>query len=233
MTTTLLPPEPAITLDHSYRLLSIAANLLPPEIVDTRRTRRVKRAVLVALCTCTVLLAGWYGAATLQTVTARAEVRSVDQEIEQLTRHQKAYADVIRVQADSQAIHAQLIAVLGGDLRWSTLISAVQSAAPVGLNLTGVTGLVTPTVAVRGAAPAGVPVGVAPIGSLIINGSGRTKGMVAGYVDALGTIPGLANPFLTNANEDDGVTLFTVRVDVTSAALGGRYSTKATEKAGK
>jgi hypothetical protein len=48
---------------------------------------------------------------------------------------------------------------------------------------------------------------------------------VAAYVDALGKIKGLGNPLLGDMTRQEGLLRFTVRLDLTSAGLGGsRYS---------
>ena len=50
---------------------------------------------------------------------------------------------------------------------------------------------------------------------------------MAAYVDALGRIPGLANPYLDSATDQGGRTVqFTLRVDLVKAALGSRFASK-------
>jgi hypothetical protein len=48
------------------------------------------------------------------------------------------------------------------------------------------------------------------------------------FLDDLATVPGLASPLLTNVTLQDEDQHYTAHVDITAAALGGRYSAKAT-----
>ena len=67
---------------------------------------------------------------------------------------------------------------------------------------------------------------------MTITGTGRDKSEVAAYVDALGAVPGLADPYLTNATEADRSVQFVVRVGVVKAALGSRYAPKTSKGGG-
>jgi len=48
---------------------------------------------------------------------------------------------------------------------------------------------------------------------------------VAQYVDKLGGIAQLANPYLTNVTAEGKGVQFTLQVDITAQALGGRFTT--------
>jgi Tfp pilus assembly protein PilN len=229
MTTTLMPPVAAVPADHALRTLTIAANLLPVEIVESRRGRKVRRVVLAALLVFTALLLAWYGLATHQTSVARDSLTSTEDAARVLLHKQQDFAEVVSTQAESQSIRTQLSVLLADDLRWSRLLSAVQRAEPPGVQLTGISTALT----IQSNGPGGAASTKAQlpsttseksVGTITLTGVGTGKAAVAAYVDALAKVPHLANPMLGGATLQDGAVHFTVQVDVTASALGGRYS---------
>jgi Tfp pilus assembly protein PilN len=232
MTTALLPPEStAVPAGPAPRMLAISANLLPPEIIAVRRARKVRRLVLVSLGIFTAALAAWYGLATVQTGLARDELARAEREVLQLQNQQRNFTELVAVQAESTAIAKQLSELTASDLQWSQLLASLQQTAPEGVRLTSVTG----TLAAKGDAQAAggqLPrtSGEKVVGSLTVAGTAPSKELVARYVDALGKVPGLANPLLGDVTTQGSRVQFSVRLDITQTALGGRHSQ---QKAGK
>jgi hypothetical protein len=64
------------------------------------------------------------------------------------------------------------------------------------------------------------------IGTLTVTGTAPDKAAIAEYVDALATAAGLGNPIVGDTNLQDGQQRFTLRLDLTSAALGGRFTSE-------
>jgi Tfp pilus assembly protein PilN len=225
MTTAPQPPE----AHRAPPTILITANLLPEEIIEARRGRKVRRIVVAALAAFTVIVAAWYGLATLQTANAQAELYSSQAQVRDLTRQQNDFAEVVAARAGSDAIRAQLAGALAGDLSWSRLLIDLQKVAPAGVQVTAVSGTVTPLapgapVSSASPAPAALPAAAPPIGTLTVTGVGINKLVVAAYVDALGMVKGLSNPYLGSATIQEGKLRFIVRLDITPAALGGRYT---------
>jgi Tfp pilus assembly protein PilN len=238
MATILVPPEPAATAERAPRMLTIAANLLPPEIVESRRGRKVRRIVVSALAAFIALLAGWYSLASYQTSLARDDLSSAQSDVERLARLQKPFAELISAQNESRSIDVQLSALLAGDLQWSRLLSSLRAAAPQGVQITSVTSALA-----AGADGAGGSSGSAGsrlpststeklVGTITITGTATSKVAVAAYVDALAKAPGLANPLLDSANQRGPLFDFTVRLDITGSALSGHYLTKSGKDTG-
>ncbi len=232
MATTLKPPMPAASAGRAPRVPPTAANLLPVEIIESRRLRKVRRIVLSALVAFALLLGAWFGQARYQTSEARQSLSVAQSDVQRLTRQQQAFATVVAVQAESQAIRKQLAVLLANDLRWARLFSSLRKAAPADVRITAAYGsLASGATGAASGGGAAVPQlpgasGEKLIGTFTVTGSGATKPAVAAYVDALETVPGLANPLLGDANEQDGAVQFTVQLDITNAALGGRYTPK-------
>jgi hypothetical protein len=228
MTTILTQPEP-VAVGNPPRMLSIGVNLLPPEIVDSRRGRTVRLIVLVALAGFTVLLAGWYAAVSYQAADARNSLSSAQQDVDRLTKQQGQFGDLVRTQAESSLIEGQLSALFAKDVRWRDLLTSLQPRKETGVRLTGVTADLTAagnSAPKGGSGEANLPSTTrdALVGKLTIVGVGPDKKAVADYVDALGMVKGIGNPLLSDATPRDGRVSFTVRLDITNTALSRRYA---------
>lgn len=226
-------PVPA---DQPYRMLPIAANLLPEEIVALRRVRRYRLIVIVSLAVLVAGLASWYGVARYQTSQASSDLARAESDIGRLTRQQTSFTELIRVQAESQTIKSQLAVLMAEDLQWSSLVGSLAEAAPEGVAITGMTASLVS--AAGGAAAAGVgglPRGSAKktVGTVSIKATATSKAAIAEYVDALSRVKGLASPLLGDMNLQEGSLNFTVRIEITSDVLGGRYGANRDREAGE
>ena len=213
--------------ERARRLLPIAANLLPTEVVESRRARKVRRSVLIAIVALVVLLTGWYGYAVYETSVAREGLAGAQADVDRAQKKQAQFNDLVQVQSQSAAIHAQLSAVMAEDLPWSSVTGPVLAKVPNGMHLKQVTAnlpdlskAATPTVALPNTS------GQKLIGTLTVEGQSPNKALVAQYVDALAQVKGLANPYVTSAvpNSDETAIVFTIQFDVTDAVLGGRFT---------
>jgi len=226
MTTTLAKPDPATERPLSHRIPSVAANLLPVEVKEARRSRRVKRTVLVLLAMYVVLLLGWYGYARVQTELARTELADAKASTQRLTKQQDAYGELQQIQRDSATIQSQLTQLMASDMAWATLVRDLRGAAPANLKLTGITVTLD---ASRTVGTAANVAGGSKVAFVTITGTGVSKPQIAAYVDALSKVNGVADPFITSVSASDKGLDFDVKVDVTQALLGGRYTTASKE----
>ncbi len=242
MSTTMRRLEPGASADSVLRILPIAANLLPPEIAASRRVRGTRRVVVIALAVFAVLLGVWYGATSHQTSNARSDLNAAEDDAQRLVRQQRAFSEVVAIRAESRAIRVQLAALLASDLQWARLLTSVRNVAPKGVEVTGINSALAATASAgAGAATAGAAgdsqfpnaSGEKSIGTLTVTGSGTSKVAVAAYVDALSKVPGVENPLLSDATVQNGEVQFTVRANVTRAALGGRYTPRSSKKPGE
>ncbi|HEU5110612.1 MAG TPA: PilN domain-containing protein [Micromonosporaceae bacterium] len=224
-TPTTIQEPPSAPAPGALRLVPIAADLLPAEVVDARRGRRARRLVLSSLAALVLVLGGLYAATVLETAVARTELNEAEDRARALSDQQKRYADVVGVQQESEAIEAQLATLMANDLRWSAVLASLRSAAPAGVRLTNVSaGLDAPGNQAAPENAAQLPTSAKPIGDIDITGSADTKPQIAAYVDALARTPNLADPYLSNVTEDNQELQFTLRVSITESALGGRFT---------
>ena len=223
MTTTKTPARPDPSANGALRILPISADLLPSEILDNRRGRKVRRIVLIALAGLVVAIAAWYGEARYQSWVAGTAVVTAEENALQAQRQQRDFAELVATRAESQAINTQLGGLLATDLRWSELLSSLRAAAPPGVEVTSAVG----TLVEAGAEPADGATTEA-VGKLTVTGTGTTKAGVAAYVDALAGVTGLGNPLLNSVTDQEGELQFTAQFEITTSALGGRYEKSTT-----
>ena len=226
MATTLMPLDPAVDPSRVARLLDIAANLLPDEIVAGRRARHARVGVLIALVAVVAGLGGWYGHARSRVSGARQDLAGVATQVTALQQSQTRFQSVVSVQSQTRTIAAQLNTLLANDLPWSRLLATLRdTGADSGVTVSGVTGTLTNASTTTGAAMLPNATGVTTVGTVTVTGTGPDKPAIAKYVDALSRLTTVANPYLTTASQADNEVMFSVTVDVTSKALCGRYST--------
>jgi Tfp pilus assembly protein PilN len=212
---------------NPLRVPPIIADLLPLEINDSRRTRKIRRIVVSALAALVVVVVAWYALATYQMLMAQRNLTDAETSVQRLTRQQKTFSQLVTTQAASKAIGAQLTALLAQDLQWSVLLASLRNAAPSGIQVTGVNGaMLAPENIAAGTGSSSDSAAAKPIGALVVTGKGVSKAAVAAYVDSLAKVSGLGNPLLGDATEVDHSVQFTVRVDITKDAIGGRYTKK-------
>lgn len=242
MSTTMLPPAPASPtppVGEAVRYPAVFADLLPEVVVTGRRLRELKRRILIGLAALLVVLLGWYGFAVWQTSSAQGDLSSAQHRSVTLQNKERAFGPLIAAQGQSAAIKAELARLMAGDLQWQPLLAALRGAATNGVSVTSVNATMTPAgPAVKGATAASGGLGVLnetgqqPVGTLLLTGTAPDKNAVAGYIDALTNVPGLAAPFPANVTTAQGRVTFSASVLITSAALGGRYTHPATSTGG-
>jgi Tfp pilus assembly protein PilN len=211
-------PHPAFpeATARTMRILPIAADLLPPEITGLRRLRMVRRLVIVAVAAFLALLLGWYVAADGKTDQAQTELNAVQDSRRDLNRKKATYTELEQIRQQRKDITAQLEILMQRDLSWSALLTSLQKATPKGVAVKSVTGALDTEDATKGAGDV--------IGSITLTGTAPTKKDVAAYVDTLGGVTGLANPFPSDVTQSEDGLDFTIRIDITKASLGGRFT---------
>jgi hypothetical protein len=220
-TTTLMPLDPAISPEHVNRVLPIRANLLPDEITSGRSARRARLLVAIAIVLVIAVLGAWYLFANLQRNEAADDLAAVTAQVDRTRKETKKeeYTKVTDVINESGTITKQLYGALATDLPWATLTDAIRT--------TGTRKRITVT-SIIGSLAKDQKAGTGPtaaIGLLTVAGSAPDKKTIAGYVDALGDVDGIANVYLTAANQDGGSMTFTLTADITGKSLCGRFTT--------
>lgn len=230
--TTMIAPEMPAPSTEAIRFVAIRANLLPDEITDARRARRMARMVAVGLVALLVLLAAGYAVTMWQTTGAKDSLATVQRKSAALQSQQHKFGPLVTAQSQAASIKAELTKLMAGDLQWRDLLAVLRKGAGGGVRITSVTGTTTFG---GGGVPADTggtaifnQTGKQQVGTLTIAGTAPDKNAVAAYIDTLTKIPGLTAAFPASVTGLSGKVIFAASVIITSDALGGRYSATST-----
>jgi hypothetical protein len=231
--TTLMPLDPALNPQRVVRVLNISADLLPEEIVAARRARRSRAWVVVALPVIVAMLGGWYVYADRAVHSANDDLSAVTGQATTLQKSQTRYQQVVDVQNETTTISQELKALLANDVPWANVFDTLRSTGSAsGVQVRGINAILTKATGATAIQTLPSTSGAATIGTVTITGSAPDKPSVAKYVDALGKLTEVANPYLTNAAKSDSngakAWQFSITVDITSTTLCGRFTTKCT-----
>ncbi len=202
-------------------------NLLPPEIAETVRFRRIQYGLGGGLLVATGIVAALVVAAAGAVASANSDVESSTARGTALQAESAKYADVQAVYARAAAAQAMLTQAMGQEVRYSQFLNDLSLTVPENVWVKNVTFSQTAPVVAGTAAP-GVDPGV---GTVTFSGTGFAHDDVAVWLESLAGQKGYANPYFTNSTEALVGTRTTVSFDstvtLTNDALSGRYTTPA------
>ena len=207
-------------------------NLLPPEVAESRRLRKVQTGLAGGVALAVVVSGALALAASNQVSAAQDDLDASKAKSTQLNAEAARYADVPRVYAEVSAAEAQLSQAMGREVRWSYFLNDLSLRTPSKVWLTSMS--VTETVDSSAAVVAPgttTAYGDPGIGTVTFAGKGYQHNDVASWLRALGQQKGLANPYFSQSikekiDSQDSVT-FTSQATITEDALSGRYTGKA------
>jgi hypothetical protein len=201
-------------------------NLLPPEILQTRRLTTVKHRLAGVFLLVVVL-----GAAG--TLWAQNEVSQAEQALEEtrsrtvaLTSAKGQFAQVPLVLAEVGAATTAREQALAQDVLWHKILDAVSIITPEEVSLTDIEVTLTAATPTAGADPL-LPSG---LGQIDFSGTAESFPAVATWLDAVADLPGVDGSSLktaTRPSSGESTSLkFTTSVVVIGTALSHRYDRK-------
>jgi hypothetical protein len=219
--TALMPVDPSVSPQQAARVLTIRADLLPPEIRDGRRARRTRTLIAILLVATLAVLGAWYWQAV---AAKKAADDSYNETFQTLT---KARADqktdelkaLIEYQEDGETLDRELTAILTNDLSWTNMINVIRDRAEdtdPNMSISDISASLAPAVSTEASD--------GQVGTLTVTGIADNKRVVADYVNELGDLEDLVNPFVTSVTKDDDGFSFTLSITITDKALCGRFS---------
>jgi hypothetical protein len=225
-----MPLDPALNPQRVSRILTISAELLPEEVVADRRSRHSRTAVMVAVLLALVLLGVWFARALHDVSANEVELNSATKVATDLQKQQSAHQKVVTVQNQTTANTKQLSLLMTADLPWATLLDRLRSTgAASGVTLDGISASLFEENASSSTESLPSTSKAKAIGSATLAGSAPDKPTVAKYVQNLGGVAGIANPYLTTATQaDDATWSYSITIDITSVNQCGRFTTKCT-----
>ena len=199
-------------------------NLLPPEIAEQARFKRIQMGLGGGLLATVGVVAALYVTAVASVGDAQTELDTATARGTALQTETAKYADVEAVYGRAAAAQGMLTSAMGQEVRFSQYLNDLSLTVPDKVWLKSLTFAQTPPVAGPGAAEPG-------IGTVTFSGTAYSHDDVAVWLESLAKQKGYLNPYFTNSTKALLGTRTTVNfestVTMTPAALSGRYTAPA------
>jgi len=208
-------------------------NLLPPEIRDAARFRRLQGIMGGAVI-------GAVGLVALLTVVAGGQASSAQDALTEaqtsgstLQTQVNQFAEVPRVFAAVQTAETQLSNAMGEEVRWSFYLNDLSLTIPDRIGLTALS--IRQDLGGGGAGAVQSALGKTGIATVTFEGQASTNNDVASFLDALAKQKGYVDPYFSNASKssseaattsNESIVDFAATVTVTDAAKSSRYTPK-------
>jgi Tfp pilus assembly protein PilN len=208
-------------------------NLMPPEIAEAARFRRVQFAMGGAVVAAVAIVGALYVNAHSKVGEAQEELDAANAESTSLNSQLAALASVQDVYTQVEQRQAMLTQAMGAEVRWSFYLTDLSLKVPDNVWLTSLEAQQTDlgfasTPGVPPVAAAGAVAGPATIGEITYSGVAFDHDNVATWLDALAKEKGFVNPYFTNSSENfigpKRTVNFTGTVGVTPDAKSNRYA---------
>ena len=197
-------------------------NLLPPEIAETARFRRITYGLGGGLLCAVGVVALLFVAASSAVSEAGTEVETATAQNTALQAETARFADVQAVYGRAAAAQAMLTTAMGEEVRYSQYLNDLSLTVPENVWVKNVTFAQVPAPTVAGSTTPG-------IGTVTFTGVGFKHDDVAVWLDSLAKQKGYVNPYFTTSTRallgNRKIVNFTSTVTLTADALSGRYTT--------
>ena len=212
------PLEITEPLDVAWVLPKV--NLLPPEIGERARLRRIQLSLAGGVLATAGVVAVLYASAASTLSDAEERLAEVTGTAASLQAETRTLSHVDDVYAQAAAARELLATAMGEEVRFSQFLDDLSKAVPEHVWLRNVT--------FTQSATATTETGAAGIGTVTFTGVGFRHDDVATWLESLAAQQGFANPYITAATTErvgDRTTVaFTSNVTLTADALSGRYT---------
>ena len=196
-------------------------NLLPPEIAEKARLRRIQLGLGAGVLASVGLVSALYVTAVGNVDDAQAELTQVTAAGDALQAESAKYADVQAVYARAEAAQVMLTKAMGEEVRYSRFLNDLSLTIPDNVWLTNVTFAQAPV-------PPGVGATEPGVGTVTFTGVGFDHDDVAVWLESLAKQKGYTDPYFTSSTKaligKRETVSFTSTVTMTPAALSGRYT---------
>jgi Tfp pilus assembly protein PilN len=173
-------------------------NLLPREIEEAARFRRLQLAMGAAVAAAVVIVGGLYYQAHTGVSSAKAQLAAAQARQTQLQSQLKSLANVQNVYTQVGIAKATLAAATSSEIRWSNYLTDLALKMPDNVWLTGISATETAAAPAAAATPALTSTG---IGTITFNGVAFKHDDVATWLDVLAQEHCWANPYFSNSTE--------------------------------
>jgi hypothetical protein len=218
-TTALMPVDPSVSPQQAARVLTIRADLLPPEIRDGRRARKTRTLIAVLLLATLAVLGAWYWQALDAKKAADDTYNETFQALTKTRADQKTdeLKALVEYQEGGEVLNSELKAVLASDLSWTNMVNVIRDRArqtDPNMTVTEISASLEAAGSVKAAA--------GQVGTVTVTGIAENKRIVADYVNRLGDLEDLVNPFVTSVTKSDDGFAYSLSITITEKAICGR-----------
>ncbi|MEI6374340.1 MAG: PilN domain-containing protein [Actinomycetes bacterium] len=200
------------------------ARLIPASVADAKRISRSRNLALAGIGVAVLAVGALWMTTSSQTAEAEEQLSDSQATAGLLAAQQAKYAELPRLASQIQSAQADVQAVLGPEVLWSSVLGKLAAAAPSGVTINKVTGSLPVTAAGQ---PASSAVGT---GNVTVGGKALTFPQVSAWLDALAKQKIFVAPNLIQSARDDSTTTpsvsFENSVGLSAAAKSGRYVAK-------
>ena len=199
-------------------------NLLPPEIAEQARFKRVQLGLAGGVLASIGVVAMLFVSASGSLSDAETELSAEQATSARLQTETAKYADVTAVYAQAAAAEAMLTQAMGEEVRYSQFLNDLSLTVPENVWVTNVAFAQAAVAPALGATEPG-------IGTVTFSGVGFKHDDVAVWLESLAKQKGYANPYFSSSTEALIGTRKTVNfsstVTLTPDALSKRYTAPA------
>jgi Tfp pilus assembly protein PilN len=204
-------------------------NLMPPEIAEAERFRRLQLAMGGAVVVSAVLVGALYQQARSGISSAQSQVTTADNQKTTLQTKLNGLSSVSQTYASVQAKQVLLQQAMGQEIRWSYLLNDLSLRIPSNVWLTTIQASETTAGDPNATPVAGATPGA--LGTVSFNGVAFKHDDIAAWLDALAKEKGLTNSTFSSSQEIEigprFVEAFTSSAELSPGALSNRYVPKA------
>lgn len=180
-------------------------NLLPPEIREARGLKAVKRVLALVLVFVVALCAAGFVLAYLDKGTASDDLAEAQAETARLQTEQQQYAEVPRVLGQLDTTKAARQLGMSTEVLWADYYGALAAVLPADVSFDSLA--ITQATPIAAAAPPSTPLQAPSIGQIAFTARSTTLPNTAQWVDALNSVPGFGDAWVSSASiTEDGET---------------------------
>lgn len=198
-------------------------NLLPPEIAEERRLRKVRFALGGVVVLAVAGVVGVYQQQHGSVESAQQQLAEAQQQQAVLAHQLAGLSNVNVVNNEVDSVKALYVSAMGQEIQWSHYLNDLSLSIPDNVWLNSLQASETSPSAT---ASAGAPGTSSGYGTITFAGTAFTHDDVATWLESLAKEPGYTDPYFSNSAEQaDGprvVVKFSSTVSLTQQALSGR-----------
>ncbi|HEY3715519.1 MAG TPA: hypothetical protein VGL39_13415 [Jatrophihabitantaceae bacterium] len=218
-----------IPADHLWNAMpgwGIVADLTPPELVNQRHLRRLRRLIAAALIALLALCIGGYVLAARQRAGAARGLDGVQGRTVQLQGSSHKYAGITKIEGTVTQVQAQVATLMAADVDVSALLVRLRAELPTTMTIRQESVMISLAGVASGGTASGTGLdtsGHARIGNVAVSGAGRTLDDLSAYVDRLKVIPGVVDVVPVSNVSDQAGMQYSLTLGLSDVLLSHRF----------